>query len=49
MKSSTTIYNQASSHVHFVNYNTINGLILSTKVENALAISNYKQSLERIG
>jgi hypothetical protein len=32
MKSTTTIYDQGGSHVHFVNYNTINGLIASTKI-----------------
>ena len=32
MKSINAIYNQSNSHVQFVNYNTINGLILSTKV-----------------
>lgn len=45
MKSKVGVYDQSSSHVHFVNYNTINGLILSTKVENTLAVSSYNQSL----
>jgi hypothetical protein len=41
-KSAATIYNQSSSHVFFVNYNTINGLILSAKTENTLAMNAFK-------
>lgn len=47
-KSAATIYNQSSSHVFFVNYNTINGLILSAKTENTLAMNAYKQALDSI-
>lgn len=47
-KSAATIYNQSSSHVFFVNYNTINGLILSAKTENTLAMNAYKEALDSI-
>lgn len=38
MKNTKTVYNQSNSHVHFVNYNTVNGLILSAQNENKLAL-----------
>jgi len=48
MKSNTGLYSQTSSHVHFVNYNTVNGLILSTKIENNLAVQSFIDSLDKI-
>lgn len=38
IKSFSSIYDQLDSHVFFVNYNTVNGLFISTTEENKLAI-----------
>lgn len=48
MKTNPNIYDQTNSHVQFVNYNTINGLIIASNYQTVLALNNYTDSVENI-
>ena len=37
-----------NSHVYFVNYNTVNGLIITTKLENTIAFNAFNDSINNL-
>lgn len=48
LRNFTTLLPQNNSHVFFVNYNTVNGLIATTNLENTLAFNAFNDSIKSL-